>query len=191
MEMRNIRSIIVALVGIGTVVLVITLLIKALTGGSTPAAQINLVSYANTNATAELYIDGPVVSDLEHWAVKITVSQSQAEIDIIQGYQGSVAHMQVFPNNSASYANFLQALNRLNFTKGNNDPTKQDERGYCAQEDRYIYIFNNGQKNLFRYWSTSCGQGTFGGNRPQVQQLFERQIPQKVFEDLTVNFPLT
>lgn len=189
--MRNIRSIIVALVGIGIVVLVIVLLIKAIFGGSSsPAQQINLVSYANTAATTELYIDGPVVSNQEHRAIKITVSQYQAEIDLIQGYQGTVLQMQTFPNNSASYANFLQALNRLDFTKGNNDPAKQDERGYCAQQDRYIYIFNDGTKNLFRYWSTSCGQGTFSGNRTQVQQLFERQIPQKEFDQLTLGFPL-
>lgn len=190
--MRNIRSIIVALVGIGIVVLVIVLLVKAIFGGgsSTPAKQINLVSYASTGATAELYIDGPVRSDQEHHAVKISVSQNQAEIDIFQGYEGNVVQMQTFPNNSASYANFLQALNHLNFTKGDNDPAKQDERGFCAPENRFIYTFTNDGKKLFRYWTTSCGGGTFGGNRQQVRQLFERQIPEKMFDQLTASIPL-
>lgn len=192
MEVRNIRPIIAALVGIGIVVLVIVLLIKAITGGGgTPAKQINLVGYANSNATAELYMDGPINSDQEHKAVKIIVGQTQTEIDILQGYEGTVTQMQAFPNNTTSYANFLRALQHLNFTKGDNSAANQDERGFCAQENRYIYIFNDGNKNVFRYWATTCGQGTFGGNRAQVRQLFERQIPEKVFDQLTAGFPLS
>lgn len=99
--------------------------------------------------------------------------------------------MQTFPNNSASYANFLQALNRLDFTKGDNASAKQDERGYCSQGDRYIYRFNTGTSDLFRYWTTSCGQGTFGGKREQVRLLFQRQIPTATFDHLTSRIPLT
>jgi hypothetical protein len=191
--MERVRPIIAALVGIGIVVLVIVLLVKAFTGGggSKPAQQIDLVHYATTTATTELYIDGPIVSEQEHQAVRIVVARDQTEIDIIEGYQNKVTQMQTFPNNSASYANFLQALNRLNFTKGDNSSAQQDERGYCPQGDRYVYRFNTGTSDLFRYWTTSCGQGTFGGKREQVRILFQRQIPTTTFDHLTSRVPLS
>lgn len=193
MEYRSgLRTIIAALVGIGIVVLVIVLLVKAFSGGkAAPVTSPELVTYATTSAIAQLYIDGPIVSDQEHRAVRITIGQNQAQIDILQGYQDTVVQSQTFENNSTGYAVFLQALNHLNFTKGNNDPSQQDQRGYCPTGDRYIYKFTDGTgKQLFRFWSTSCGQGTFGGNRPQVIQLFERQIPVKIFDQLVGDIPI-
>lgn len=192
MDARSfIRPIIAGLIGIGLIVLIIVLIVKAFSGGNSGTKPINLVSYAGTDATAQLYISGPIVSDQEHRAVRITVGSGQTEIDIIQGYQDNIIHTKTYANNPSSYAVFLKALGHLNFTQGNSDPAQQDERGFCAQADRFIYSFATANGNLFRYWSTSCGEGTFGGDRAGVQQLFERQIPTSDFEQLTGDIPLS
>ena len=180
MDARSlIRSIIVALVSIGMVVLVIVLLIKGFSGKpSSPSSRINVGTYAYSSAIATLLIDGPTNIDQNHYQVRISVSNSESEIDVIQGYQGNVTKRQVYTNNSAAFGVFLQALQLQNFSKGVKAPS--DYRGYCPFADRYVYSFSNDQNELFTYWSTTCGgQGTFQGNPQAVRRLFEQQVPQK------------
>jgi hypothetical protein len=186
------RRILAVLIGIGILVLLFVLIVRGFGGGNnqSPIKETKLVDFAATDAVAQLYIDGPVVLDQDHRAVKILVSRDQTEIDIIKGYEGTVIDQQVYPNNEAAYAVFLQALDHLNFDHGNTDPAQRDERGFCAQNDRYVYQLSNNGSTVFRYWSTSCGQGTFGGDRLAVRNLFRHQIPQKDFNDLTRGIPL-
>jgi len=172
-----IRNIIVALVGIGLVVLVIVLLIKSVTGGGpkTPVNRVDVSKYTYTSSIATLLVDGPTNLDQEHYQVRISVSGSQNEIDVIRGYQGDVIKRKTYPNNVTAYTSFLQALQLLGFSKGTD--AKTDYRGYCPTGSRYLYSFTNDQDELFQYWSTSCGgQGTFQGNPSDVRQLFRAQI---------------
>lgn len=186
------RRILAVLIGIGVIVLLFVLIVRGFSGGNnqTPIKQTRLSDFAGTDAVAQLYIDGPVVLDQDHRAIKILVSRDQTEIDIIQGYEGTVINQQVYPNNVAAFAVFLKALDHLNFTKGNTNPSLRDEQGYCASGDRYVYQLSNNGDDVLRFWSTSCGQGTFGGNRPAVRDLFRNQIPQKDFYNLTSGIPL-
>lgn len=180
MDARSlIRSVIVALVSIGMVVLVIVLLVKGFSGKpSSPSSRINVGNYAYSSAIATLLIDGPTSLDQTHYQMRISVSNSQNEIDVIQGYQGNVVKRQVYTNNSAGFGTFLQALQLQNFSRGTKSPS--DYRGYCPFGDRYVYSFTNDQDELFTYWSTSCGgQGTFQGSAQNVRRLFEQQVPQK------------
>lgn len=187
------RRILIALVGIGLILLVFVLVIKGITGhkkSSSPIKQSNLSQYADTDATAQLYIDGPIKIDQDHRAVKISVNKTQTQIDIIQGYQGNVINTQTFANNQPAYAVFLQALKLQDFAKGNTSPGAGDERGVCPNNDRFIYSLVNNNSNVFRFWSTSCGGGTFSGKGSEVRRLFIRQIPQTEFNKLTSGIPL-
>lgn len=191
MEIRSgLRTIIAALVGIGIIVLVFVLIVKGFSGGGTSAPAIDLGKYENTAASATLLIDGPTNIDQDHRQVKITVSGSQNEIDIIQGYQGTVINSKTYSNNPAGFGAFLQSLKVFDYSKGDST-SKLDYRGYCPTGERYLYSFNDGSKDLFNYWSTSCGQGTYAGDRPGVRALFERQIPEADFDQLTNDIPLS
>jgi hypothetical protein len=194
MEPRSIiRTIIAGLVGIGIVVVFIILMVRLFThsGGGPITPTTNLGQYSDTAATATLLIDAPTKIDQEHRQIRITVSATQNQIELIQGYQGTVVQQQTYANNSAAFGAFLQSLKLVNFTKGDNDSSKSDFRGYCPSGDRYVYTFNDGYKDLFSYWSTSCGQGTFAGNRAVVRQLFERQIPDADFSRFSRNVPIS
>jgi len=192
MESRDIiRPILAGLVGIGLVVLVIVLIIKAFSGGpSAPSSRIDITKYANTpGASVTVLADGPTNIDQDHDQVKITVGNSSNQIDIIQGYQGTVTNSQSYPNNSAAFGAFLQTINLMNFSKGKS--SNVDYRGFCPTGSRYIFTFNNGTSNLFSYWATSCGkQGTFEGSTSQVLQQIRLQIPQNDFDKLTNNIPI-
>ena len=171
------RYIIGLLITVGLIVLIIVLL---LSGPSTPAKPpLDLGSYANTGAVAELIIDGPITAEQTHDEAKIDISQGTAAFTLYQGYQQTVLKTQSYPNNESAYAVFLHALQHLNFTKGNNDPALHDERGYCPAGTRYIFSFigDNGQ-DLERYWSTTCGgTHTYEGNTAGTVDLFQKQIP--------------
>jgi hypothetical protein len=192
MESRDIiRPILVGLIGIGLIVLVIVLIVKAISGSpSAPSSQIDITKYASTpNASVTLLVDSPTSIDQDHRQMKITVTNTQNEIDILQGYQGTIMDTQVYPNNSAAFAAFLQTLKLMNFSKGS--ASTLDYRGYCPTGDRYIYTFSTGENNLFSYWSTSCGgQGTFQGDASNVLLQISKQIPEADFNRLTNNITL-
>jgi hypothetical protein len=192
MEARDIiRPILAGLVGIGLVVLVIVLIVKAVSGPtSAPTSQTNLTNYATTpNVNVSVLIDAPTNIDQDHRQVKITVGPTQNEIDIIQGYQGTVINRMTYPNNTAAFSTFLQTLKLLNFSKGRVGTTNYS--GYCPTGERYVYSLYNGTNNVFNYWSTSCGgQGTFQGNASAVLLQFSLQIPSTDFEQLTGSISL-
>lgn len=174
------------LIVIGLIILVFVIILKG--GGSTKAPnQINLNSYANSEAIAQLIIDGPITADQNHQTMEITVGRSESMIQLMQGYQGTVTSSQTFTNNQTSFAIFLHALNLVGFTQGNNSSSMRDERGHCATGDRYIFQLSDGDNIIERYWQTSCGSvGTYQGNVTSTIDLFEKQIPN--FSTITSNF---
>lgn len=178
----------VFLVGLGLVVLVFVILIKMLTGGK-PKQQIDLNSYATTDAVVRMTIDGPVNADSLHRQIQISIDNSQAEIQIMNGYQGDVKLDKTFDNNQPAFEAFLHAINLAGYTKGNPDPKLSDERGYCPQGSRYVFELLQGGDTIQRYWSTACGgQGTYGGKTTLTRELFQAQIPD--FDKFTGNIQL-
>ena len=174
------------LVTIGLIVLVFVLILRG-SGSNGPLPQsVNLGDYSNTNAVAQLIIDGPITADQTHREVQLDISANQASIDIFQGYQQSVLNSKSYVNNGTAFSVFLHALQQANFTKGDSSKALSDERGICPAGDRYIFSFTNDSgKQLLRYWTTTCGGGTFKGNLATTLYLFKRQIPD--YDTLTSN----
>jgi len=176
---------------IATIVLIILLIILIFHGGGAkvPSTAKTLDSYASTDAEVSVTIDGPIVADQNHQAVKITVSNDSAVFEQIQGYQGDVIKQQSYPNNTDAYTNFLFALERAGFTEGSSASNLKDERGYCPLGDRYIFEINQDGKELERYWATSCGNPkTYKGIVGLTLTLFQDQIPD--YSDLSQNAKL-
>ncbi|HSX08030.1 MAG TPA: hypothetical protein VLG11_04005 [Candidatus Saccharimonadales bacterium] len=168
------------LVAIGLLVLVIVVVIKGFSHSSTPKTPvITLSDYATTGTTMQLTIDGPLTDDAHHQGLRINIGQNQNTIQTYQGYQSNITYTETFPSNTAAYTSFLHSLQLYGFTKGNTDPNKADERGYCPSGNRYLYeIIGDSGTSTQRWWNTSCaGQGNFGGNGPQVRNIFFKQIP--------------
>jgi hypothetical protein len=175
-------------VAIALIVLILVIIIKSITGGPTKPS-INLNSYANTNAVAELLIDGPVSADQTHQQIDVKVSSTSTNFAILNGYQGQVATSKTFENNQAAFAVFLHSLNLAGFTKGNTDPSLSDYRGFCPDGDRYVLTLTEGSDVIQKFWATSCGgQGTYSGDTQQTLSLFQGQVPD--YADLTANVVL-
>ena len=154
------RYFLVFLITIGLIVLAFVIILKSFS--SAPSKPVTpLVDYSNTNTVIEMTIDGPVNDDPDHNAIQMIIGQTQNEINIIQGYQNSVIRTQSYPNNSAAYGWFLRSL---------------DLAGYTG--DVYIFQVLTGSTVVEQYWATSCGgQGTFKGEIPLVETLFQAQLP--------------
>lgn len=168
------------LVALGLLILVIFLLFHG--GGKKPSApplsNQTLGTYYTTNAQVVLTIDGPVNYDQEHTQVRITVGNDNVTYEQLQGYSGNVVRTQQYPNNPDAYAAFLMSLQHADFAKGNKDPKKADERGICPLGDRYIFELTQDNRDLQRYWATSCGGAkTYEGNVGLTIRLFQLQVP--------------
>jgi hypothetical protein len=173
-------------------VIILLIVVIFLIVGHNPKPQVSattktLDSYANTDATVEMTIDGPVNADQTHHQIQIVVGDDTTTIELLQGYDGQVVNSKSYPNNVNSYSNFLHALSVAGYTKGDTSASLKDERGYCPEGDRYIFELDQDDKQLQRFWSTSCGSPkSYQGNTNLTIDLFEAQVPD--FGDLTDNF---
>lgn len=147
----------------------------------------HLVDYADTNVEVSMTVDGRVIANSQHQLYKITVSRDDVTYQRINGYDGQVVKTQIYANTEASYATFLKSIQKGAFSQGNNDPKGKDERGYCAQGQRYIFEIAKDGEDLMRYWDTSCGTPkTFLGMTGYIMQLFQAQVPN--FDNVNTGF---
>jgi hypothetical protein len=142
--------------------LLILLIMLIVSGGSksktTPNTVIprTLVSYADTNASVSMEVDGPINAQELHNDFIITISSSNATIEAIQGYNGAVIKSTSYPNTEAAYTAFLHALSFAGFARGSTASDLSSEAGYCSLGDRYIFELQQNGTNLQRFWTTTC-----------------------------------
>ncbi|PID30686.1 hypothetical protein CSA80_04515 [Candidatus Saccharibacteria bacterium] len=186
---RIIRIIIFLAVMFGFIWLIILLFSKAFSGGNNTSIveRAPLSSYARAGTEVQYTFDGRIVANQKHRSLRISVDASQSKIELMQGYDNHVIRQEVFPNTQESYLNFLNGLDTLGFSRGD-DTIKQDERGQCPLQHRYVYLLREGGTDVFRYWRTSCGTGSFKGIANSVNVLFQRQIPPKVYNEFMRDF---
>jgi len=175
------RFIIGFLVSIGLLIFVFVLIFRGGGDSSTQNAieASKLLDYANSSSVVmQFTVEGPVSADLTHNSIRVTVGSTESTIEVFQGYQGNLTTTKSYLNNSAAYADFLQALQLSGYNLGNADKKFADERGRCATGQRYVMGIKDGNRDIQRFWSTTCGgAATFKGKAPVVKDLFVRQIP--------------
>jgi hypothetical protein len=172
------RFIIGFLVTIGLLIFVFVLIFRG--GGSDSAAPAGrkLLDYANSSTVAMQYTqEGPVEADQTHDEVRITVGSTQTTIEVFQGYEGNIIRSKTYPNNSAAYADFLRGLQLLGYNNGSTDKALADERGFCPAGSRYVFAIKDGSSDVQRFWTSTCGGGSFKGKGTNVRNLFLRQVP--------------
>lgn len=176
---KSMRYFLGFLIALGLLALVIILVVKGFSNNKTLGPQPKpLSSYSDTDAVAGLLISGPIVADQNFKQVQINISQVSSQINIINGYQGTVLNTKIFENNPSAYSAFLSALQGSGFNLGNSSYKYKTPVGFCSFGDSYTYTFINGDDTIIDYWATSCGgQGNFKGSVGYVNQLFESQIP--------------
>lgn len=164
------------------IVLIIILIIIIFSGGSSshlPVAK-PMAAYAdNSTAQVAMLIDGPFTTPAHHNQVLIVVNNSQATIDTFQGFNDTLLKSNTYPFSQAGFHVFLRSLEFAKFNDGSNNPALSQASGYCPLGDRYIFSFNVNNRQVQRYWTTSCSgvTHTFNGNLSLTMQLFKSLFP--------------
>lgn len=120
--------------------------------------------------------EGPINAPENHRTIQVTITPLTRQIDIIAGYQGQVIATKTYDNNQQSFEAFAAALARAGFTQERAVQSNNSE-SICAAGSRTHYrIIQNGDYDM-NHWTASCTAGTFGGDAPATNRLFQLQIP--------------
>ena len=176
--------------GVGlAIALLVILLVVIFSQSSAPkvATPKPMASYANDpTAQVAMLIDGPVNAVSEHNQVQVIINNSLTTLNILTGYDGAVKSSSSFPMSVSAFHVFLRSLEFAGYNNGTNDPRLSQASGFCPTGDRYIFTFDDNNRQISRYWSTSCsGPHTYNGDSGLTMQLFEAQVPNYV--NLTSN----
>ncbi len=165
------------LVTIGLLIVVFILIFRG--GGNDAAVQTEkkMTEYANSSTVVSLTTEGPVNANQIHKQIKVSVSSTETTVEVFQGYEQNLLSTKSYANNTAAYSDFLRALDINGFDNGDKDKALADERGYCATGTRYVMSIKDGDRDIQRFWTSSCGTGTFKGKTSIIRSLFVAQVP--------------
>ena len=136
-------------------------------------------AYSKTNAVATLDINGPIVSPSNHNEAKISVSSTEINLQVMQGYDDSVIVNQTFPNSQNSFDAFLRALYINGFDSAPKTNSLSSPIGLCSLGDTYVFRFNRDNTKIVNAWITNCYGDvyTYRGNFQNTLSLFQKQVP--------------
>ena len=151
-------------------------------GDDTPteqtSTQTQTVKKLSTDAQSVTYtVYGKVVAEEDRRAIRITISDSERKLEVLQGYDENVLKSERLSNKHSSFEAFLLALETAKFTTRDTS-IKTDDRSLCPLGSRFVYETKYDDSNI-RSWLTSCGTSgaSFKGDKPTVDTLFKAQIP--------------
>lgn len=148
------------------------------TASTQDQAQANLLDTA-TNRGVRVTVRGAIVAQENFRSYQIVVTPATRAMTVYKGYLGDVLDSKQYTNNIKAYDEFVHALDKANFTKGESTKDKEDTRGICASGTVYEYDLLDGTNSTKRLWTSTCSgsKGTFQASVDQVQGLFSKQIP--------------
>ncbi len=190
-DQRNLRYIL----GLGLLIILLFVVIFLImnSGGKknkVTETERQLTSYStNPNVTIRETIIGPITAVQTHNQAQISVTNEQTIMDVFVGYDGNLINSKTYPMTTSSFSEFLSALDRAGFTRGNTTKALEDDQGYCPTGQRYIFEVIDTGKTVQRFWTTSCGSPkSYKGNTALTLTLFQAQVPD--YDDLTANLNL-
>lgn len=123
-------------------------------------------------------VDGPIVASADQRSYTIEITGSTVSMKVYSDYGQKVISEKSYANNSASFDNFLQSLEKADALARFKNTTSDDDlkdKGACPSGKRYI--FEAGEDE--RRWTTSCDRslGTAAGKMTTMRSLFIKQVP--------------
>lgn len=130
--------------------------------------------------SVSLKVRGRLVADEYFRSYQIVVSPEQRRLSVYAGYLESVEKQNNYSNNTRAYEEFVYALNRADFMAGDEiEGSRNDRRGVCADGNLYEFAVIKAGRPVKTLWTTDCdgAPGSFSGNRRDVVNLFQNQLP--------------
>lgn len=142
-------------------------------------SQQSLLSTSEGHAV-RMAIRGPIVANENFRSYSITVSPTSREVKTYTGYLDTVLEEQTLSNNTAAYAEFVNALNRANLSKGTElEGERNDIQGICATGRLFQFSILKDGESVETLWTSTCGgsPGSLRASTEQLTRLFRAQIP--------------
>ncbi len=122
-------------------------------------------------------VDGPIVASAEHRSYAIEATKSTVSMKVYSDYGQKVVAEKTYANNTESFSNFIQSLEKANALARFEGTTSDDDyadQGACPKGKRYILEIGSEE----RRWTTSCDrtEGTAAGKMTTMRELFIKQI---------------
>ncbi|MDN5819120.1 MAG: hypothetical protein L0H36_01420 [bacterium] len=163
------------------------------TGESTEQVDVGRDALLDTDPShsVEMTVRGPIVGDEEHHSYQVTVSPSGRNLTTFKGYLESTIKDHQLSNNTKAYEQFVYALDKANFMKGDElTGEDNDTRGICADGRIYSYSVIDSGEAVKTLWTSTCSgsRGSLKASSQQLTDLFLDQIPdnKKLLSDLKI-----
>lgn len=135
----------------------------------------------SVNNSVRMTMRGPIVADEEFSSYTITVSTTERELVIYDGYLDDISERKTLDNNNRAYEQFVYALDKADMMVGEEpiDEAANDLRGICATGYIYEYAVLVDGEPVKSLWTSTCSgsQGTLDASTQQLNDLFFKQIP--------------
>lgn len=141
--------------------------------------------------SVQMTVRGPIVGDEQHHSYQVTISPSGRSLVTYKGYLESVIKDHELSNNTKAYEEFVYALDKANFMRGEVlEGDENDTRGICADGRIYSYSVINTGDAVKTLWTSTCSgsRGSLKASNQQINDLFLDQIPSsdKYLSDLKI-----
>lgn len=130
--------------------------------------------------SVSMTIRGPIVSNEEFQSYNVEIGPEGRIFTVYSGYLDSLTKVKKYTNNEKAYEEFVFALDRNNFMKGNEpEGDKNDTRGICSTGKVYEYKILKDDQPVKSLWTTSCNgvSGSLKAKSSRIEKLFIGQIP--------------
>ncbi len=147
---------------------------------------------ADQNRSVKMVVRGPIVAQENFRSYTVEVSLKFRKLTTYKGYLGEVIKEVKLDNNTESYTQFVNALNKANMMKGTPFSGEADDlAGVCATGHLYDFSMLKDDKTEKHLWTSTCSgsKGSLIANTKQLQNLFIAQVPghEQIVRDLGIN----
>ena len=180
----TILTIVIIIVAIAGIVALARLLFAGL-GSSTETPAVVDVSRQNLLDTKDgravsMTVRGPIVADEDFRSYQVTISPEKRTFEAFTGYLDKTTDHQSLTNNTAAYAQFVNALDKANLTVGTPfEGDKNNVLGICATGRVIEFNLLKDGKSEEMLWTSTCSgsKGSLRASADQLRELFLSQIP--------------
>jgi len=134
----------------------------------------------DAGSSVSMTVRGPIVANEEFNTYRITVSPNNRNMTVYAGYLERVTETKELGNNTRAYEEFVYALDKANYMRGEAATGEDDDtRGICATGRVYEFAVMDSESTVKRLWTSTCdgSPGSFRASVEQVGELFWNQIP--------------
>lgn len=149
------------------------------TTSQTDVSKDSLLSTA-VDRSVSMTVRGRIVADEAFRSYQIKVTPTSRAMTTYKGYLAEPIENISLSNNSPAYEQFVYALYKANFMKGDElTGDNNDLRGTCANGYVYEFQIAKAGKPVKQLWTSSCSgaKGSLVASLDQLTSLFIAQVP--------------